>query len=422
MTGGKQLKRRRELKDLDGLPRSAALSTLRGAFERTGHDVAAHWPALAAFSPSAWWQWFREYGKHVMEGRYPLPHYTASPTNCVYPLKALAANSSVKVSLAGDWGTGTDEAEEVVEGMTKSDPDFTIHLGDVYYIGDQLSIEENCLGIENPQNGFTPVKWRTGNVGSFAMLGNHEMYATGRAYVQTFLPRLGMKGSDPAGQTTSYFCLENKDWRIIALDTGYNSRGLPFLNFLGKLLWFLRPSCKLTDEQMNWLREVVRPSQPDNRGIILLSHHQYFTVFGDDDNFTNAAEQLDGMIDRPTLWFWGHEHRMAGYNFYGPKHLQTHGRCIGHGGMPVSRHSPPPNKGDGKLLFYDNREYKDQFGMNGYVTLEFKDRHLKVVYFDVKHKPLISEDWDLDATGGVVRESVSQICMDNDFYGPKKWG
>lgn len=422
-------KRRRSLKDLEGLPRSAALSTLRAAFERTGHDVTTHWPLRIAFSPSAWWDWFREYGKHVLQGRYPLPSYTKSGNKCVYPLKAAKQGGPVLVSLTGDWGTGTEEAEDVIEGMKADHPDFTIHLGDVYYIGDELSIKENCLGKENSQNGFTPVKWQNGDVGSFAMLGNHEMYATGKAYVQLFLPTLGlMERGNPTGQTTSFFCLENQDWRIVALDTGYNSRGLPFLNFLssipvvGKAFWFLRPSCKLTDDQMKWLRDEIQPYQPDKRGIILLSHHQYFTVFSDDHNFTRPAEQIQEMIDRSVLWFWGHEHRMAGYDFSGPAPLQVHGRCVGHGGMPVSRHEPPPNRADGKLFFYDNRKYKDGFGMNGYVTLEFHGRRLKVVYFDLNRKALISEEWNLDANGGVMRAAVTQMCMDDDFYGPAKWG
>ena len=42
----------------------------------------------------------------------------------------------VKISIAGDWGTGTDEARIVAAAMENSDPDFTIHLGDVYYAGE----------------------------------------------------------------------------------------------------------------------------------------------------------------------------------------------------------------------------------------------------------------------------------------------
>lgn len=428
-TADQPTKGRRELKDLDRLPRSAALSTLRAAFERTGHDVAAHWPALAAFAPSAWREWLREYGSHVLNGRYPLPSYTESPTKCVYPLRPFAAGQPIRVSLAGDWGTGTEEAEKVMEGMIEYHPDFTIHLGDVYYIGDKASIDENCLGVENPKNGFTPVRWERGNVGSFAMLGNHEIYATGKAYVRTFLPTLGLiENGTPRGQTTSFFCLENDDWRIIALDTGYNSRGLPLLNFLpeipvvGKLFWFLRPSCKLTENQLEWLRNVIRPDQSDGRGIILLSHHQYFTLFADDASFTNAARQLDGLINRPAIWFWGHEHRMAGYELFGPLALKVHGRCLGNGGMPVVRRYPPRNRGEGRLLFYDNRKYKDGFGMNGYATLEFRGRHLRIVYSDLNRKRLVSEDWNLEANGGVIRAAIDQDCLDDNFYGPAKWG
>jgi hypothetical protein len=49
----------------------------------------------------------------------------------IYPI-----DDRAKISIAGDWGTGTDEARIVAATMEKSDPDFTIHLGDVYYVGD----------------------------------------------------------------------------------------------------------------------------------------------------------------------------------------------------------------------------------------------------------------------------------------------
>jgi len=40
-----------------------------------------------------------------------------------------------------------------------------------------------------------------------------------------------IKGGKAEGQHASYFCLENEHWRIIALDTGYRSIGIPVLEY-----------------------------------------------------------------------------------------------------------------------------------------------------------------------------------------------
>jgi predicted phosphodiesterase len=61
--------------------------------------------------------------------------------------------------------------------MEQSDPDFTIHLGDVYYVGDDNEVRENFLGEKT--SPYAPVRWPMGAKGSFALNGNHEMYADG---------------------------------------------------------------------------------------------------------------------------------------------------------------------------------------------------------------------------------------------------
>src|SRR5260370_599686 len=76
-----------------------------------------------------------------------------------------------------------------------------------------------------------------------------------------------------ADQKASFFCLENDHWRIIALDTGYNSIGLPLLEYVFK------PDCALPPELMHWLSTVVQPRPDDPRGTVLLSHHQYYSQF-----------------------------------------------------------------------------------------------------------------------------------------------
>ena len=66
--------------------------------------------------------------------------------------------------------------------MTAFRPHYSIHLGDVYFVGDASEVDENFLGIKNRANDYAPCCWPKGHKGSFALNGNHEMYARGIAY------------------------------------------------------------------------------------------------------------------------------------------------------------------------------------------------------------------------------------------------
>src|SRR5690348_12779607 len=97
-----------------------------------------------------------------------------------YGLAGADGSDRVRISIAGDWGTGTKEADRVAECIRQFNPDFTIHLGDVYYVGDVDEIQENCLGRSN--SGYKGVIWPDGAVGKFSLNSNHEMYANGNGY------------------------------------------------------------------------------------------------------------------------------------------------------------------------------------------------------------------------------------------------
>jgi len=303
-------------------------------------------------------------------------------------------NGKIKMSIAGDWGTGTDEAAEVAAQIAEFSPHYTVHLGDVYYVGEKDEIDENCLGQPDADHSFTPCLWPWGSVGSFALNGNHEMYALGDAYFEVFLPTLGLRpalGSKPGGQKASFFCLENDFWRVIGLDTGYNSIGLPVLEYV------FSPSCKLRNEELEWIQNKVNP-KADRRGLIFLTHHQYCSAF--DQEYPKTAQQLSALIDRPVLWFWGHEHRMAIYGKYATDGgIQAYGRCIGHGGMPVGI-NPKMKRSDRPLVAYDNRQYPSPenitVGYNGFANLTFTANQLSVEYHDLKNNLLLTENWKVE--------------------------
>jgi hypothetical protein len=93
-----------------------------------------NYPKLSAFFSSKLWPWIWNYFKGMFRGRYkPYPTYASDGSDGVYTLRSSNNGDPIKIAIAGDWGTGTFEAFEVAAKMSASNPDYTIHLGDVYY-------------------------------------------------------------------------------------------------------------------------------------------------------------------------------------------------------------------------------------------------------------------------------------------------
>lgn len=94
------------------------------------------------------------------------------------------------MSLAGDWRTGTNEAVSVARGILAFRPHFTIHLGDVYYVGDVSEIDSRCMDMPAESIPYSTAAWPRGSLGSFALNGDRQMHANGNGYFQKFLPTL----------------------------------------------------------------------------------------------------------------------------------------------------------------------------------------------------------------------------------------
>jgi hypothetical protein len=112
------------------------------------------------------------------------------------------------------------------------------------------------------------------------------------------------------------------------------------------------------------------------------------------------------------LWFWGHEHRLAGYDLGGTGDLKSYGRCIGHGGMPVERqrpkHGPAP-------AFYDFRGAANGYGVNGFVNLTFQGRELVVNYVDMDGTETLREKFIAADDGAVRLESREKLIGNVEF-------
>ena len=107
---------------------------------------------LAAFLRNQFWGWLWSYVRFCFGPRHRFQSYS-----------------------------GTGEAEQIAELIESVAPHFTIHLGDVYYVGDEEEMKTNCLGQAPVGSDVRGVCWPPGSVGSFALNGNHEMYANGKA-------------------------------------------------------------------------------------------------------------------------------------------------------------------------------------------------------------------------------------------------
>ena len=99
-------------------------------------------------------------------------------------------NTAQTIAICSDWATDTAESVAIAKQMGTHDPDFTIHVGDTYYVG---SPEETRSNFTDSTSA-----WVRGKRGSFALLGNHEMYARGVAFFKYLLKTLGIKGQQRA--------------------------------------------------------------------------------------------------------------------------------------------------------------------------------------------------------------------------------
>jgi hypothetical protein len=303
--------------------------------------------------------------------------------------------AEARVSLAGDWGTGTDEAVSVARGILAFHPHFTIHLGDVYYVGDSSEIESRCMDMPAESIPYSTTAWPRGSLGSFALNGDRQMCANGNGYFRKFLPTLGIgssQGQITKRQAASFFCLRNEHWMLIAIDTGYNSAGY----------YSLSSKCNLEKVLLVWLQDYVRPREFRGAAIII-GHHPYFSAF--DRGYDRPAIQLKKILgDRCVLWFWAHEHRLAIYGSYKSKDgIPAFGRCVGHGGIPVRLGSPNP-KTKAPLVVYDNRRYDNIdgtfVGFNGFANLTFVGNKLTVEFISLSRplergfSLLVRESWE----------------------------
>ncbi len=361
------------------------------------------------------WGWIYHYVKSRFGKKYPYPVWSGTDSG-VYDIPANDGHE-ICIGIASDWATDTDESFAIGRRIASHDPHYTIHVGDTYYVGAPHEVESNFIDNEAP--------WPKGSAGTFAVLGNHEMYAKGDAFFEKLLPAVGMRQPDgqSAGQQAGFFCLQNNHWRILGLDTGYHSVGTPILEFLP----FFKPDSRFDDKLMNWLKDTVRLGDPaDKRGLLILTHHQFISAFNKESEYLKPGSQLGSLIgqQRKVLWLWGHEHKLSFFEKVQLKDSpQVYGRCIGFGGTPVeidgkSFQLSKKLKGSEKLVAVDrrpNKKVKDvPVGFNGYSIIRLNGETLRIEYHDSdSHNrdnpgPLVVETWQADLNTGNISGEIKE--------------
>lgn len=236
------------------------------------------------------------------------------------PAVVSPASDTVKIALVGDWGTGpwTDgaivyPALQVINQVQSLTPDYTIHLGDVYYAGTAGfldSDEEVANFVDN---------WVSGSQGSFMLNSNHEMYSGAQGYFGK-----GLKAAPfAAQQNTSYFAIQSEKWIMIGLDSAYYDPSHLFMN--GALN---------DDNQISFIKSL----NTANKTVIMLTHHNPTNVEGTGTAQLPLWNQVISALGRPPeYWYWGHVHNAMVYSEQSfPAQQGVKARCSGHAAIPFA--------------------------------------------------------------------------------------
>lgn len=238
------------------------------------------------------------------------------------PIPISGSPSSLTLALAGDWGSGpwhdpgkVYPAKTVLEQMVATEPDFMVHLGDVYYAGTPTS----SLLDPNEEGRYFTDLWQAGSRGALALNSNHEMYSGANGLFQA----LGDSLFAVQGGAT-YFAIEFEDWLVLGLDSAYYDTSLMFMDGA------------LTDpDQIGFIQGL----NPGNKRVLVLTHHNGLLYTGKKPRPTGKKKETlwdqvcKALGKPPEVWYWGHIHNGIVYSSQSQAG-STLARCCGHGSLP----------------------------------------------------------------------------------------
>jgi calcineurin-like phosphoesterase family protein len=296
------------------------------------------------------------------------------------PVIVHPSSSIVTIAVVGDWGTGEWQdgasdcpALQVKQQIAALHPDYTIHLGDVYYAGTQFGL------LQSPGEEMTNFVnlWQPGSAATaatFTLNSNHEMYDGANGYFGRALAAQHFAGQ----QQTSYFAIEGDTWVIIGLDSAYHATS-PFVI-----------EGALTDQdQINFIKQL----DTTNKTVIVMTHHNGMIIEGTAQLplWGQVAAALGGGRARPPdFWYWGHIHNGIVYSDQSAAGAATKARCVGHGGLPIGSASALQRNGRpiASVLFFANTPFPnpdpDQVNrvLNGFALLTISPDSITEQFFD----------------------------------------
>jgi hypothetical protein len=261
---------------------------------------------------------------------------------------------AVTLALVGDWGTGYwrqgTGAEGVATHIYRQQPEYSVHLGDVYYAGTQFEEVSEFIKL-----------WPAGKRGSFALNSNHDMYSGSHAYFEL---TLAASGPFDLQRGTSYFALFNKHWVLVGLDSAYFSPPLQ-----------LYKQGIIDPIQEEFLGQIG--NQFTNHRVVVVSHHEGLSLTGDQRN--QLWTQVTSALGRvPDYWYWGHAHNAVVYKPQG----NCRCRCLGHGAIPYGNASDLA--GAPAVEWYETGGANDTLApervLNGYVLITLDGESLIEVF------------------------------------------
>lgn len=276
------------------------------------------------------------------------------------------------IGIVGDWGTGEPEALEVLVQIKNKNPQVVIHLGDIYYAGTAFEVENY---FHKPWREILDLEHS--KITAFTLPGNHDYYSGGDAYFEM------IKKLD---QPASFFCLRNKDWQLIGIDTALHDK-------LGQGPTYLEES------EAAWVVDKIKNA--DGRRTVLLSHHQLFSA---DDQWGEKGKekyyneplynQLKEVLPQVDLWIWGHEHNLV--IFEEDKELGLkRGRLVGGSAFPVGKDELSETPKNANVIFDKNVALAKgpAFYQHCYAMMKLDGKNATVTYYQDtdSNKPLFTE-------------------------------
>jgi hypothetical protein len=282
-----------------------------------------------------------------------------------------------KISLAlfADFGSGLDHSLYIANHLASLDPDYAIHLGDVYYAGRVAEFRHYFVAP------LEPVIQRSR---FFSMNANHEMFSGGIPYFDYIFERRNTKAGWMAQeQEGSYFCIWNKKYQIIGIDTAFHADG--------------RHNVK---ELNQWLGERLREGKSASppRTNILLSPNEPYTL--GNKEFTDLYRDLETFVQDKLIdfWFWGNTHYCT--LFDKSAKAPFIGSCIGHAGHPIYKEDveknhakhltlvrkrsdvPPALWVDLSPKFPPRTKLRPDLANHGFCWMELEGDKIRLTYYD----------------------------------------